>query len=57
MVKLLSTLFLITTFIFSAQSDIRYFRSEEDFFADVELPERKIGWWSFIEVRYDEKGE
>jgi len=56
MVKLLSTLFLITTFIFSAQSDIRYFRSEEDFFADVELPERKIGWWSFIEVRYDEKG-
>ncbi len=56
MVKLLSTLFLITTFILSAQSDIRYFRSEEDFFADVEIPERKIGWWSFIEVHYDVQG-
>ena len=56
MVKLLPTLFLITSFTLSAQSDVRYFRSEEDFLAHVELPERKLGWWSYIEAHYDEQG-
>ena len=56
MVKLLPTLFLIASFTLSAQSDVRYFRSEEDFLAHVELPERKLGWWSYIEAHYDEQG-
>jgi len=56
MVKLLPILFLITSFTLSAQSDVRYFRSEEDFLAHVELPERKLGWWPYIEAHYDEQG-
>ncbi len=56
MVKLLPILLLITTFIFPAQTDVRYYRNEQDFLADVELPERKLGWWSYIEVHYDEQG-
>ncbi|MFQ6608852.1 MAG: Ig-like domain-containing protein, partial [Fidelibacterota bacterium] len=35
---------------------LRYYRNEHDFLVGVELPKRKLGWRSYIEVHYDELG-
>ena len=54
----LSVIFLIfhISSLASADGDVRLYRTEDDFRRGIELPERKVGWKSYLEVRFDYDG-
>jgi len=41
----------------SAPGDVHLYRSEADFRRGIELPERKVGWKSYLEAHFDDAGK
>ncbi|MCH7732702.1 MAG: hypothetical protein IIB44_09330 [Candidatus Marinimicrobia bacterium] len=52
--KSLSYIFLLTFLVsFGSTSDIKYFRTEDDFLRGIEITEKRLGWKAYLEVHYD----